>query len=83
MMETVSQILAPVDSFMVLNLYSNGFSATLGETVVREAFRLGGVAESAGRQDADRGYRLSSGELALRDDAGKVLPLSIFVRLGR
>ena len=92
MMETVSQILAPDGSFMVLNLYSNGFSATLGETVVREAFRLGGVGAddgdamrqgNGGPAGTDSGYILQSGELALRDAAGKVLPLSIFVRLKR
>ena len=71
MLRTVSQILAPKDSFMVLNLYSNGYSALLGETVVKEAFRL---------RD---GYTMESGELALRDRFGKSLPLSIFVRLER
>jgi len=71
MMKCVSAILAPKDSFMVLNLYSNGFSAALGETVVREAFHL---------EDA---AKMESGELALRDRSGKVLPLSIFVRLRR
>ena len=72
MLETVSQILAPKDSFMVLNLYSNGYSALLGETVVKRAFKLG-----------EAGYEMESGELALRDRSGKALPLSIFVRLKR
>ena len=71
-LETVSQILAPKDSFMVLNLYSNGYSALLGETVVKQAFKLG-----------ETGYEMESGELALRDRSGKALPLSIFVRLKR
>lgn len=71
MMKCVSSILAPKDSFMVLNLYSNGFSPMLGETVVREAFGLNPEAE------------LESGELALNDRTGKILPLSIFVRLKR
>ena len=73
MMETVAQILAPKDSFMVLNLYSNGYSALLGETVVKEAFDLHGK----------DGYDMESGELALLDSFGKALPLSIFVRLRR
>ena len=73
MLKTVSQILAPKDSFMVLNLYSNGYSALLGETVVKEAFGLKGT----------EGYEMESGELALLDSFGKALPLSIFVRLGR
>ncbi len=71
MMRTVGRILAPENSFIVLNLYSNGFSAILGETVVRQAF---GLAPDA---------VLESGELAIRDKFGKNLPLSIFVRLRR
>ena len=71
MMRNVGQILAPENSFMVLNLYSNGFSAVLGETVVRQALGL--------KADTP----LDSGELALKDKFGKVLPLSIFVRLKR
>jgi len=71
MMLNVSRILAPKDSFLVLNLYSNGFSAVLGETVVRQAFGLSADAE------------MQSGELVLRDRFGKALPLSIFVRLRR
>ena len=71
LMQNVAQILQARDSFMVLNLYSNGYSALLGETVVREAFKLKGD------------YTLESGELALRDRFGKDLPLSIVVRLRR
>ncbi len=71
MMRNVGAILAPENSFMVLNLYSNGFSAVLGETVVRQALGL--------KADTP----LDSGELALKDRFGKVLPLSIFVRLRR
>lgn len=73
MLKNVAKILAPKDSYMVLNLYSNGYSALLGETVVREAFGLRGV----------EGLQIESGELALRDRFGKALPLSIFVRLER
>lgn len=72
MMKTVNSILAPKNSFLVLNLYSNGFSPVLGETVVKEAFGLG-----------DCGFEMESGELALKDRFGKVLPLSIVVRLRR
>lgn len=71
MMKTVGKILAPESSFLVLNLYSNGFSAILGETVVRQAFGL--TSDTA----------LESGELVIRDRFGKNLPLSIFVRLRR
>ena len=71
MMKSVGSILAPGNSFLVLNLYSNGFSAILGETVVREALGL------------KSGDGLDSGELILRDKFAKNLPLSIFVRLSR
>ena len=81
MLRQVAAILAPENSFMVLNLYSNGFSATLGETVVREAFGL--PKPSAGALAKNPGFCLESGELALSDRSGKILPLSIFVRLRR
>ena len=73
MLCNVASILAPADSFMVLNLYSNGFSAVLGETVVRQAFALG----------SDSKTGIESSELVLNDSFGKRLPLSIFVRMRR
>jgi 23S rRNA (cytosine1962-C5)-methyltransferase len=73
MLRTVNAILRPRGSFMVLNLYSNGYSAALGETLVREAFGI----------KSDSPDVLTSGELALNDKFGKVLPLSIVVRLER
>lgn len=71
MLRMVSALLDPEHGWMVLNLYSNGYSAALGETVVREAF---GLKDYTG---------ITSGELALLDGFGKVLPLSIYVRLNR
>ena len=71
MLREVSRILNPEKGFMVLNLYSNGYSAALGETLVREAFGL---------KDS-KGFTMQSGELALNDRFGKALPLSIYVRL--
>ena len=68
MLRTVNEILQPKDSFVVLNLYSNGYSALLGETVMTQAMGKG---------------RMQSGELALIDRFGKALPLSIVVRLER
>ena len=90
-MQNVASILAPADSFMVLNLYSNGFSAVLGETVVRQAFGLfqiagyesGPQANDALQTAADGNVCLDSGELVLCDRSGKRLPLSIFVRMRR
>ena len=73
-MKSVNSILAPSSSFLVLNLYSNGFSPLLGETVVKQAFSL---------DPAGKDYEMQSGELALRDGFGKVLPLSIVIRLKR
>lgn len=84
LLECVSSILEPRDSFMVLNLYSNGYSAMLGETVVREAFKLKPEAGFKAAPGHSGDYvKLESGELALRDRFGKILPLSIFVRLRR
>ena len=71
MLRECSAILAPKDSFMVLNLYSNGYSAVLADTVVRRAFS-GLLSE---------GSLLSYGELVLRDRFDKALPLSVFSRL--
>ncbi|MCF0175008.1 MAG: class I SAM-dependent methyltransferase [Bacteroidales bacterium] len=62
-------ILSPKDSFLILNLYSNGYSAVLCETFVRTAFGPQGSTES--------------GELVLTDKAGRRLPLSVFTRLVR
>ncbi|MGM9735111.1 MAG: class I SAM-dependent methyltransferase [Candidatus Cryptobacteroides sp.] len=72
MLKCVSSILAPMDSFMVLNLYSNGYSAVLGETIVRQTFCQKTACKT-----------LDSGELVLKDSFGKLLPLSIVVRLRR
>ena len=68
LLRAVGQILAPQDAWMVLNLYSNGYSALLGETLVRQAMAVGQVV---------------SGELALLDRFDKALPLSIVVRMTR
>lgn len=65
-----SELLAPKDSFLVLNLYSNGYSAVLAETLVRTAF------------DGEC-KELQTGESVLRDSFGKALPLSVFARLRR
>ena len=70
MLRCVGDILEPRNAFMVLNLYSNGYSPLLGETTVREALK------------GDVG-KMESGELALRDRFGKALPLSIYVRVKR
>lgn len=70
LLQACAAILAPKESFMVLNLYSNGYSAVLADTLVRCAF-------------AGEFKSLEFGELALRDRFGKALPLSVFSRLKR
>ncbi len=70
LLDQCAAILAPEKSFLVLNLYSNGYSAVLADTLVRSAF---------GTNCASLDY----GELVLRDRAGKALPLSVFSRLKR
>ncbi|MEA5005418.1 MAG: class I SAM-dependent methyltransferase [Rikenellaceae bacterium] len=77
MLTEVSKILATKDSFIVLNLYSNGYSAVLADTLVRTAFLK---KESRG---ATGSAELQYGELVLRDGFEKNLPLSVFVRLKR
>lgn len=68
LLRTVESILDPERSFLVLNLYSNGYSAGLGETLVKQSIGSDGI---------------QSGELALTDKFGKNLPLSIYVRLSK
>lgn len=70
LLEQCAAILAPEKSFLVLNLYSNGYSAVLADTMVRNAF-------------GTKFDSLDYGELVLRDRAGRALPLSVFSRLIR
>jgi len=69
LLKECAHILSPMDSFLVLNLYSNGYSAMLADTLTGCAFG------SAGRR--------VSGELLLNDRFGRALPLSVFTRLVR
>ena len=69
MLEECSKIVAKENSFVVLNLYSNGYSALLADTLLRKAF-----GEQAGRE-------YSCGELVLEDSFKKVIPLSVFARM--
>jgi len=70
LLKECSAILAPKNSFLVLNLYSNGYSAVLADSLVRTAFDT---------TEATLDY----GELVLCDRAGRQLPLSVFSRLKR
>ncbi|MBQ0006977.1 MAG: class I SAM-dependent methyltransferase [Alistipes sp.] len=69
LLKECARILSPMDSFLVLNLYSNGYSAMLADTLTGCAFGSSG--------------RRVSGELLLKDRFGRMLPLSVFTRLVR
>ncbi len=69
MLQQCQQILQPKDSFLILNLYSNGFSALVADTITRSVFG------NKGEQQF--------GELFLQDSFGKRLPLSVFARFKR
>ncbi len=69
MLQECRAILAPQNSFLVLNLYSNGFSALVADTITQSVF--GKVHEK------------EFGELFLNDSFGKRLPLSVFARFKR
>ncbi len=69
MLSLCAQLLAPKGSFLVLNLYSMGLSATLARTAVRQSF---GVAPHE-----------ELGELYFEDKFGKQLPLGTYYRMRR
>lgn len=64
-----SKIVASENSFVVLNLYSNGYSALLAKTALQKAFGNSG--------------KYSCGELVLTDRFEKAIPLSLFARIER
>lgn len=69
LLQDCAKIVAPKNSFVVLNLYSNGYSALLAKTALEKAFGSTGD--------------YSCGELVLDDSFGKAIPLSVFARLVR
>ena len=64
--QNMGEILAPKDSFMVLNLYSMGLSATLAKSAVNQLI------------ESPRFEQF--GELYFTDRAGKALPLGVYYR---
>lgn len=64
-----SKLLLPNHSFLILNMYSIGFSALVGNNLVNSYF--------------DRGEKNEFGELYLPDRFGKKLPLGTFLRFSR
>ncbi|MDP4290871.1 MAG: class I SAM-dependent methyltransferase [Bacteroidota bacterium] len=69
MMRLCSQLLMPEKSFLILNLYSIGFSALIAENLVKSHFGTSG--------------NLEIGELYIPDKYAKKLPLGVFARLDR
>jgi 23S rRNA (cytosine1962-C5)-methyltransferase len=69
MIQLCSQLLTPENSFLILNLYSIGFSALVGNNLINSYF--------------NRGEKNEFGELYLPDRFGKKLPLGTFLRFSR
>lgn len=69
MLKYCEQILAPENSFLVLNLYSLGLSAMVAENLVRSTFK--------------NIKTIESGEFYLNDRFDKKLPLGTFLRFRR
>ncbi len=68
-MQLCSQLLEANDSFLILNLYSMGFSAVIANNLIRDYF--------PDIKNCDYG------ELVIPERSGKELPLSIFARFVR
>jgi 23S rRNA (cytosine1962-C5)-methyltransferase len=69
MIELCSKLLLPENSFLILNMYSIGFSALVGNNLINSYF--------------NRGDNNEFGELYLSDRFGKKLPLGTFLRFSR
>lgn len=66
LMQSCSRLLDPENGFLILNLYSMGFSAIIAENLIKTWF--------PGRKDVEYG------ELIMPDRTGKKLPLSVYAR---
>jgi 23S rRNA (cytosine1962-C5)-methyltransferase len=69
MIQLCSKLLTPENSFLILNMYSVGFSALVANNLVNSYFNIGESNEF--------------GELYLSDRYGKKLPLGTFLRFSR
>lgn len=90
MMECVAHMLEPQNSFMILNLYADGYTPEVAEMLVRNAFRRAGKPIRDNRysnKSSRKGTRnkksatIETGMLALKDRFDHTLPLSTFVRV--
>lgn len=66
-MQLCSDLLEDTESFLILNLYSMGFSAVIAENLIKDYF--------------PNAREVQYGELIVPEKSGKNLPLSIYVRL--
>jgi len=66
LMETCSKLLDPINGFLILNLYSMGFSAVIACNLLKSYF--------------PNARAIEYGELIVPDRSGKKLPLSVFAR---
>jgi 23S rRNA (cytosine1962-C5)-methyltransferase len=62
-----SKIIEPAESFLILNMYSIGFSALVSENLVKSYF--------------NDSYKIESGELFVADKYKKKLPLGTYLRM--
>ena len=69
MIQLCSKLLLPEKSFLILNMYSIGFSALVANNLINSYF--------------NRGDNNEAGELYLPDRFGKKLPLGTFLRFSR
>jgi 23S rRNA (cytosine1962-C5)-methyltransferase len=69
LMSLCSNLLEEKDAFLILNLYSMGFSAVIAENLIKDYF-----------PDAQN---CEFGELIIPDRSGKNLPLSVYARFKR
>ncbi|HPR25520.1 MAG TPA: oxidoreductase, partial [Lentimicrobium sp.] len=66
MIKQCSELLDEHENFLIMSLYSMGFSSLIGENLIRSAF---------GNRET-----MESGELFLADNFGKKLPLGTVLR---
>lgn len=69
LMDLCSRLLREQESFLILNLYSMGFSSVIAENLIKDYF-----------PDAQE---TQFGELIIREQSGKRLPLSVYARFRR
>lgn len=80
LLELCAGLLAPENSFLVLNLYSMGLSGLLARTAVNGIFSKSG---SLCTGSVPGGFEEQFGELYFTDRFGKALPLGVYYRFKR